>query len=305
MTELSLKLVPLLVLVILGWVTGRYLGLTREILAPTLIYLLLPLTVFKGVLDAQLNAELIALPFLYITLCAAICGLGWFLSGWFFKSPARNILAFTAGNANSGYFGLPAAIALLGADAFPRAVMISFGFSVYEATLGFFIAARGRHTAREACAKLMRLPLLYVFIAAMILNTLGFKADGPAFEFFIWIKHTYSALGMMLIGIALAQVKEFRIDWLFTGFAFAMKFVAWPVATLIVFWIDEVSGLRLLSHSVRQSMALVALLPMAGNTVAYASLMRSEPEKCAVAVLLSTLFGLALLPFALQFTAIF
>ncbi|MEO5667585.1 MAG: hypothetical protein ABIR96_05975 [Bdellovibrionota bacterium] len=305
MTDLSLKLVPLLILVVLGWITGKYLGLTRDAVAPTLIYLLAPLTIFKGVLDAQLDAELLLMPFLYFVLCASICGIGWSLSRYFFKSPARNILAYTAGNANAGYFGFPAAVALLGPSAFSRAVMISFGFTLFEATLGFFITARGHHTAPEAFKKLLRLPHIYVFALGIALNFAGFKADGPAFEFFGWIKGCYSTLGMMLIGIALAQVERFRIDWLFTGFAFAMKFLAWPLVTLLVFYIDNVSGMRFLSAPLRQSMWLVSILPMAANTVAFASLLKVEPEKCAVAVLLSTLMGLLLLPFMISHATMF
>ena len=305
MTELSLKLVPLLVLILLGWITGKYLGLTREALAPTLIYLLAPLTVFKGVLDAQLNAELLILPVLYFGLCSINCALAWGLSRFWFKSPARNILAYSAGNANTGYFGFPAAVALLGASAFPRAVMISFAFVIFEASVGFFITARGHHTAREALRKLVRLPVIYVFVLAVSLNLLGVRADGPAFEFFTWIKGSFSTLGMMLIGIALAQLKSFKIDWVFTSFAFFSKFIVWPLLTLGVFALDEFSGLHLLSVEVKQSMWLVAVLPMAANAVAYASLLRAEPEKCAVAVVLSTLLGLALLPFAMQVSAIF
>ena len=305
MTDLSLKLVPLLALIVFGWVAGKYLGLTREALAPTLIYLLSPLTIFKGVLDATLSTELLLLPFLYIALCSVVCGVGWVLGGFFFKAPARNILAYTGGNSNSGYFGFPAAAAFLGPDAFSRAVMISFGFVIYEATVGFFVTARGHHTVRESLHKVLRLPQLYVFALGIALNLTGFKADTPAFEFFAWIKGSFLTLGMMLIGIALAQIKDFRVDWLFTGFAFGMKFLVWPLVTVTVFWLDKHSGLQLLSAPVKESMWLVSVLPMAANTVAYASLLRAEPEKCAVAVVLSTLLCLLLLPLAMKYPAIF
>jgi predicted permease len=305
MNEVGLRLIPLLALVVLGWITGRYLKLTRDAIAPTLIYLLAPLTIFKGVLDAQLNAELLMLPLLYFGLCSAICALAWGLGGRIFPSPSRNILAYTAGNANSGYFGLPAAVALLGAESFPRAVMISFGFTLFEVTVGFYVTARGHHTVKEALVKLLKLPTIYVVALGAILNLAGFRAEGPSFEFLNWIKGTYSTLGMMLIGIALSQVQNFRVDWLFTSFAFALKFLVWPAATALVFYIDKSSGLHFLSLPVKQSMWLVSVLPLAANTVAFASLLKAEPEKCAIAVLLSTLLGMILMSLALQYPAIF
>jgi malate permease and related proteins len=243
MIELSYKLIPLIVLIALGWLTGRYLGMTRDSLAPLLIYLLTPLTIFKGVMDADLSTELLSLPLVYTVLCSIVCGISWWLGRFFFRSPSRNILAYGAGNANSGYFGFPAAVILLGPDALPTAVMISFGFVVFEATLGFFITARGHHTAGEAFRKLLRLPVMYVFAFAVALNALGFSVDTPAFEFLVWIKYSYSVLGMMLIGIALAQLERFEVDWTFTGFAFAMKFLVWPLITGFVLWIDSYFGL--------------------------------------------------------------
>jgi len=284
----------------MGFIAGRFLGFTRELIAPLLIYLLAPITVFKGVLEAKLDASLLSLPFLYIAICSLICGISWLISKYIFKSPARNILAYTAGNSNSGYFGFPAAIAILGHDSFPRAVMISFGFVIYESTLGFYISARGHHTVRESLGKLLRLPAIYVFVLGLIFNFLNIKLDGPAFEFFSWVKGSFSVLGMMIIGIALAQIEKFKIDWRFTGFAFFMKFLVWPVVTGAVIWIDTQLGLNFLTPDIQQSMWLVSVLPMAANTVAFASLLKAEPEKCAVAVLLSTLLGLLLLPLFAQ-----
>jgi malate permease and related proteins len=293
--ELVLKLIPLLVLIVIGYIAGRFLNVTREWLAPLLIYILAPLTIFKGVVDAQLNPTLISLPFIYIALCSLICGIAWFFGKYFFRSPALNILAYSAGNSNSGYFGFPVAIALLGHQAFPTAVMISFGFVIYEATLGFYITARGHHTARESLQKLLKLPVLYVFIVGLAFNGVGISLEGPAFEFFDWIKGSFSTLGMMLIGIALSQIKNARIDWAFTSFALITKFVLWPLVTAALFWVDELTPVEIFDTSIRQSMWLVAFLPMAANSVAFASLLRAEPEKCAVAVLISTLVGMLLL----------
>lgn len=304
MILLALKLVPLLILVIMGYVAGRYLGMTRETIAPLLIYLLGPLTIFKGVAEAPLEAALLSLPLIYFVLCSLICIFSWKIGKYFFKSPARNVLALSAGNSNSGYFGFPAALALLGADSFPRAVMISFGFVIFEATVGFYVTARGHHTVQESLQKLIRLPALYVFALGLVFNVMKIPINGPAFEFFNWVKYSFSVLGMMLIGIALAQIKTFKIDWAFTGFAFAMKFLVWPIVTGLLFAFDTYSGLLFFGPEVRQSMWLVSILPMAANLVAFASLLKAEPEKCAVAVLLSTLLGLLILPFWTQIAII-
>jgi predicted permease len=284
----------------MGFIAGRFLGLTREAIAPVLIYLLAPITIFKGVLEAKLDPSLLSLPVIYIFMCSAICGIAWMLGKYFFRSPARNILAYSAGNSNSGYFGFPVAMAVLGPESFPRAVMISFGFVLYEATLGFYVTARGHHTASESFRKLLKIPSLYVFLLGLSLNSSGLRLPEASLEFFSWVKGSFSVLGMMLIGVALAQVKNFRMDWAFTSFAFFMKFLMWPLITGLIFWVDTISGLHFFSTEIRQSMWLVSVLPMAANIVAFASLLKAEPEKCALTVLLSTLLGILILPLFIQ-----
>jgi len=42
-------------------------------------------------------------------------------------------------------------------------IISGFGFTLYESTIGFFVAARGRHTIRESIIRLLKLPTVYAF----------------------------------------------------------------------------------------------------------------------------------------------
>jgi len=298
--HLSAKLAPLFLFVIFGYFAGRKLGVSRDSIAPLMIYIFSPLTIFPGVINAKLSPELIALPFIYIALCGVICWISWMLGGLFFKSPARNILAYAGGNANSGYFGFPAAIALLGPDSFPIIVMIAFGFVIFESTFGVYITARSHYTPMDSVRKLLRLPVLYVFALGLLLNFSGLRLEGEHFEFFNWIKGTFSVLGMMLIGIALSHVRSASdIDWKFNFFAFFIKYAVWPIITYAMIALDRVSGTGLFSPLVQDVLVLIALCPMAANVVAFASLLKAEPEKVSVFTGLSTLLSIILIPLLL------
>lgn len=293
-------LAPLVLLVFLGFIAGRFLKVSRESLAPLLVYLLAPLTIFKGILEADLSAELLSLPFLYIALCGLIASSVWRLGGFFFQSPSRNVLAYAGGNANSGYFGFPAVIAVLGMDAFPIIVLVSFGFVIFEATIGFYITARSHFSPMQSLQKLARLPVLYVFFLGWFLNSQGIGVPPAAEAFFDWVKGSFTVLGMMLIGIALASVRPAR-DWdmRFLGATLLIKYLLWPVATFALLAVWQL--LLPLDPLTARVIVLTSVLPMAANVVAFASLLKAEPEKVALATTVSTVLSIFLIPVMLPY----
>jgi len=49
---------------------------------------------------------------------------------------------------------------------------------LFENTLGFYITARGHHTIKEAAIKVAKLPAVYAFVLAVILNLSGWHLTG-------------------------------------------------------------------------------------------------------------------------------
>jgi len=85
------------------------------------------------------------------------------ISKLFWKDNSRNILAFTAGTGNTGYFGLPVAMVLFNSEQVGLVVLSILGFVLYENSLGFFITARGNHTVKESLMKVLKLPTIMRF----------------------------------------------------------------------------------------------------------------------------------------------
>lgn len=295
MLALFTKLLPLYGFVVLGVVASRRLQVRKEAIAPLLIYVIGPLVTLRGTLALDLDPARLALPFLVYASCATFCLVGLFLAGRMFPSPAKNILGFAAGNSNSGYFGIPVAVAILGEQAFAQAAMISFGFVLCESTVGFYVSARGKHTRAQALRRVLTLPTAYAFVLGMTLRALDVH-PGPAIdEILTSVRGAYTVLGMMLLGLAIGDLRAFRLDWRFTGFALGMKFVAWPAFVAALIWIDGAS-LHVFDTLARQGLAIAAILPLAANTVAIATLHEAEPEKTSLAVLVSTVIAVGLFP---------
>jgi malate permease and related proteins len=294
-SQFLIKLIPLYVFVALGFFAGRILSVRKEAIAPLLIYVIMPLVLFRGAITVALEPARLWLPVIVYTLCCTMCLVTTRLGRGCFAEPARHILGFGAGNANSGYFGLPVAVALLGEQAFSQAVMISFGFIFFENTLGFYMAARGRHSKSDALKKVLTLPSAYAFAIGVALRAFHVTLPEETNSAFDAIRGTYTVLGMMLVGLALSDIRSFEKDARFLTVALGAKHVVWPLLVLCVLAVDGMAA-HVFDDLARRGLLLASLLPMAANTVAIAAVFDAEPEKTSLAVVISTLLAVILLP---------
>lgn len=299
-TTLLVKLLPLYCIVFLGYIAGSRLDVKKESIAQLLIYIISPIIVFYGVVTTELNSALLSLPVLFFILCCLFCIVFYRIGKIFWEGSEKNILAYTCGNGNSGYFGLPVTLALFGDQFLGIAVLASFGFILYDGSLGFFMVARGRHTVKEAISQILHLPVLYAFFFGLVVNYLHISLHPIILETLINFRGMFVVLGMMLIGLGLSQATQTSFDHKFTTIAFLAKFFFWPVLIGLIIFIDK-SFFNFYSVSIYQIMLLMSVVPLAANTIAYATKFGTHPEKVSVTVILSTLFALFYIPLFMFF----
>ncbi len=294
--EILFKLIPLYFLIFLGFVAGKYLKVSKESIAHLLIYMISPVIIFFGSYSAQITPETMSIPILVYSVCTSIALVFFYLGKMVFKrDTSKNILAFTAGAGNAGYFGLPVTLAILGNEAFSYATLAILGFILYENTVGFFLTAKANSTVRDSFRKISRLPTIYAFFAGIVLNSSGIRL-GPSVESLVTqFKGVYTILGMMIIGMGLVTVKIHHIDLKFITLAFMAKFVVWPAIMLSIVYAN-IAKLHFYPVAVLNVLIVMAIVPMAANTVAVATELKVHPDKAAITVLLSTLFALFYIP---------
>lgn len=289
------RLLPLYALVLAGYIAGKYLKVQKETIASLLIYIIVPVVIFSSISQARLDPSYLLVPVMFFSFCSLMCIVFYKLGQRFTPGPTRNLLAFSAGDANTGYFGLPVAIQLFGDSIVGIAVLFFVGFVVYENSVGFYIAARGHHTVKEAAQRVAKLPTIYAFLLGLLCNYFDLKPTGVLLDFANNMRGTYSVLGMMMIGFGAASIKNFKLDYRFIFWSFLAKFVVWPALILCVIAIDS-HYLHFFDPALYKMMILISAVPLAANTVAISTELRLEPEKAAVAVLLSTVFALGFIP---------
>lgn len=297
---LFLKIIPLYLNILLGYLAGRFFGVQRDSIAKLMFYLINPLIIFNGVLAIKLDASILSLPFFTLTISCLLCLLFYFLARKVWKDNSANLVAFNAGSGNMGYFGLPLAIILFDNQGEGIYLMSILGITLYENSLGFYVAAKGTHSAKECLIKILTLPSIYAFIAALALNPLHLPIPEPFADFMCHIKGAYTVLGMMIVGLGLAALTSLKIDFKFISLTFFAKFVVWPIIILSFIYFDKYY-LNLFDQAIYGPLALLSIVPLAVNSVVIASILKMPVEKTAAAVFLSILFALIYVPIMILF----
>ncbi|MGQ3673027.1 AEC family transporter [Xanthobacter sp. TB0136] len=275
----------------LGYGVGRVLKLSSKDIAALLIYVIAPVVIFISIMQSPADWSYFAYTgwaFL-VASSAGICA--YFLARMVWSDGRANVMGFTGGTGNTGYFGLPLVFALFDGQQVAIAVFIIIGVTVYEFSIGYFITARGVMDTRESLKRVVRLPYLYAAFAGMILKSFDVHL-GPILSSGLEnFKGAYSVLGMMMIGITMSMYRKLELDWSFLAFALGWKHVLCPALGLIIF--GYVCGLP------PETLAVVMLMlstPLAANTVVVASHLGVHPEKAACAVMASTLLAAISVP---------
>lgn len=293
-----LKLVPLYLMISLGYLAAKGLNAQKETIAKLLIYIIAPTVLFYGAFTTEINFANLSLPFLFFTIACLMSLLFYGIGSFVYKKDStKNILAFTSGTGNTGYFGLPVIYAVLGEQAFSLAALCILGFVLYENTLGYYLTAKGNYSAKDSLKKVVKLPIIYAFSLGLLFNLFSVNLGDMAVTTIGHFKGAYTLLGMMIIGMGLASVRLQHLDLKFIFLTFLAKFITWPLIIAGVIFLDQ-TAFHLYGTSIYNVMIIMAIVPLAANTVAFATELNVHPDKAALAVLLSTLFALFYIPLA-------
>lgn len=292
---LFVKLLPLYVTVALGWIAGRYLEASGKHIAGIMLYIVTPSVVFSGVMAAPLTPQVILLPALVFGFCTLIALIHLAIARKLLTDGSASVIPLSVGTGNTGYFGIPVALLLFGEQGLALYIVCMLGTTLFENSVGFYLAARGKYSIRDALVRVARLPSVYAFAAAVALNLSGVSIPEAFVPLFDNLRGAYSVLGMMIIGMGILSFRGLAGNPVFTGLAFFGKFVSWPALALAFWWLDA-QVLGIYDLAVHQAIFLISITPIAANTVVIATLLDAAPRQAAGTTLLSTLFALGFIP---------
>ena len=99
---LFIKLIPLYLLILLGFLSSKYLKVDARSISTLAIYTISPAVIFYGVAKTPIDASTISLPVIFFSLCSIVSVLFYSIGKRLWSDTTPHILAYACGTANNG-----------------------------------------------------------------------------------------------------------------------------------------------------------------------------------------------------------
>ncbi len=294
-SALIIQIIPLLLLIGVGYVAGRCLDVQMHSLSMLSIYLLVPFVIAISLANIDLKLEYVAIPFVLYVICSTLCVVAVKLGKLTLDKSYHPLMALLGGLSNTGYFGIPIITALLGPAAIGIYMLFNMGLAVTEVTTAYYLANRANLSIKDSIKRVLRLPPLYGVGAGITLNLLNIEIPDIVHKYWQHATGAYIIIGMMLIGVGLSKLNGLKLNWRFTSLCFAHKYLIWPLTFLGLILLDK-TLLHALDHNTHIMLLLIGICPLPANAVAYATQLKLPAEEVAATILLSTIFALLYVP---------
>lgn len=290
MNTILLSMLPVIVASISGFLLSRTRSIDLNSLGSIVIYCIAPIVNFDAVLKAQATPAMIALP-----ICAFIIGALNSVTTYQWSQRLRHglglIVASSASSANTLYFGLGLASAVLPPVLLPAFLLTCVGFSLSETIFGYYFLARGQFTWQRAIRRVTRLPVLYAVALGLLCHAAQINRPDWLEPLATDARGTLILLGSMILGVALGQEKSWRFQ---PGLACAVlmsRHVSFAVLAFAILYLDHLS-----THWIEPQydiiFVLFALFPIANNTLTFAATLNVPTGSISNAIVLSNLVAL-------------
>jgi predicted permease len=298
------NILPLYILIALGYIAGRWLDVNLPSMATIAIYIIAPIVNFGAMAKLEFTPGYISLPVVFFIVSALIGMATYKIATAIWKNNNANLIAMSSVTGNTGYFGLPLVLALFGPQWVGVYMLMNLGVLLNEIGLGYYFGARGHADVKGALMKVIKLPVIHAIWLGLVFNMLDFPLPDVFTRYWTFATGAWVFIGMMLIGVALSKQPRLELDGRLMRWMFASKFIVWPLIGAGI-----IAGDHFIFHIfdpvIYSLVAIFTSVPLAGNLVAFAANLNLHPERTAGAVLVSTVLALGTVPVAVLITGSF
>jgi len=302
MTELLYILehisLPILLLILSGYVFQKIFKTDVRTLTRLLVYLLIPVVIFVKILEAEITWNLLLTVSAFILLLQAFMYLAGLATARLLRQPPRmrcvtvNALVLL----NTGNYGIPLIDLVFSANPLASAsqLFIVVVQNITTNTFGVFQLCRGKQTRREAWISVAKLPAIYVMVLAALLK--GFHLEMPVTVMvpLHYLADAFIAIALLSLGTQLAEVKlsQGLKDVMVTSI---VKVVSAPLVGFAFVLLLGVKGL------LAQALVIGISTPTAVNAAVLSREFDVEPGYAAQVVLVTTALCTFTLPAIIWF----
>lgn len=131
------NLIPLYGLIVLGYISGRWLDVNLHSVARLNLYIFLPIVTMGAMVKMELNPAYMLLPIVMMGISYAIVLISYNAAQKVWTDGTANVIAAGGANGNAMYFGLPLIIAMFGTAGTGIYLLMNLGPQINNLTLAY------------------------------------------------------------------------------------------------------------------------------------------------------------------------
>ncbi|WP_277752216.1 AEC family transporter [Sporolactobacillus shoreae] len=275
---------PVFLIFVCGFVLQRVFMLDLKPISTLAVYLLLPFLVFDTFYTVPLNMNFFYIVVTSVLIMAVLIVFGVFLCKLlkYDKGEANAFLLSTI-FPNSGNYGIPIVMFAFGKQGVAYAMPLMICHAILMGIIGIYIAANGRGGAKVSLQTVLKQPMNYVIIPAILMQQFQIRIPGNFLESIEMIGNTAVPIIMIILGMQLANVAIRKMNWKKISLVSLVRLILSPVIAFIICLLFPVSPL------LRNVIIVMAAMPSAANTTLYAIQFNARPQFVSSCTLITTL----------------
>jgi len=282
----SNNILPIFLAAAAGFLVAKYLGVSARAVSRVAFYIFSPCLIFILLTSGNLNGDDIAQMAAFAAVSILLMGLIAVLIARLlrFERSIMVALLITVMFANAGNFGLSLNLFAFGEQAVAHASIyfVTSAFLVY--TLGVVLASWGHSDFKTALLGVLKVPVIYAVIFALIYNWLDWQLPLPVERSVTLLSEAAIPVMIVLLGIQLYNAK-ISTDIFKVGLSNILRLVVSPILAI---------GLASLFHlqgAAYQAGVIESAVPTAVLTTVLATEYDLDPAFVTTAVVTSTLLS--------------
>jgi len=287
-----LTVIGIYIFIVIGFIAKRTFN---EIEGKTLVllstYFLQPFLTLWGIMLVPLNYDLTLSPAAYLVAVFFSLVFTFSLSFMLKDKKEKIIASLTPLIGNTGNLGIPLSYALFGDIGASIATMINLANIFFIYSFGIFFFASGKYDFKKAFFKIIKIPVMWFGILALVLNINGITFDKDVMKILQMGAFASIVIQLLIFGIYVAEIKTREVGLKLGLITVINKFVIFP---LVGFLVLKIFGLKPLYL---KAVMLEILTPLAVTNVNLSALFDLYPRKVALLVIVTSLLFLPVLLF--------
>lgn len=283
-------ILPVFIIIALGYLLERRLGLDVQPISRVIFYALAPCLVFSSMATSTVSGTDLWKIAAFVLLTTLAMGLlAWTVARVLrFNRTRESAFLLTALFVNAGNYGLPINLFAFGQAGLERAAIFFTVSALLTSSVGVYLASRSQASGLDALRNVFKVPIVYGALAGFAVNLVAITVPEPVAKAVNLVGGASVPLMLLLVGAQLARTSlagELRV----IGLATLVRLVVAPVVALVLAAWFGLTGVT------RQTCITEASMPTAVTTIILATEFEAEPQFVAGVVFASTLASIVTL----------